>query len=210
MITVQRVTDAEKYVDGVVAVVFDLDDTLYGEKSYVRSGYKKIAQAFPAIENAAEKLWERFVRGEKAIDAVLESEGAFSPENLEKCVRIYRTQTPEIALYDGVEQMLRRMKASGKKLGLITDGRPEGQRAKLRALRLDELFDEIIVTDELGGVAYRKPCEKAFELMCERLGVAAGKCVYIGDNPRKDFIAPQKLGMKSIYFKNSDGLYYEP
>jgi putative hydrolase of the HAD superfamily len=31
--------------------------------------------------------------------------------------------------------------------------------------------------------------------------------VYIGDNIKKDFIAPDKLGMRSIYFRNSDGLY---
>ena len=31
--------------------------------------------------------------------------------------------------------------------------------------------------------------------------------VYIGDNLKKDFIAPKLLGMKSIYFKNADGLY---
>lgn len=31
--------------------------------------------------------------------------------------------------------------------------------------------------------------------------------VYVGDNPAKDFQAPQQLGMRSIYFNNSDGLY---
>ena len=31
--------------------------------------------------------------------------------------------------------------------------------------------------------------------------------VYVGDNPVKDFQAPQQLGMKSLWFKNEDGLY---
>ena len=30
---------------------------------------------------------------------------------------------------------------------------------------------------------------------------------YIGDNLMKDFQAPKQLGMKSIWFKNQDGLY---
>ncbi len=32
--------------------------------------------------------------------------------------------------------------------------------------------------------------------------------VYVGDNPAKDFQAPQQLGMRSLWFKNEDGLYY--
>ena len=34
--------------------------------------------------------------------------------------------------------------------------------------------------------------------------------VYVGDNPVKDFQAPQQLGMKGIWFRNADGLYNEP
>jgi len=76
-------------------------------------------------------------------------------------------------------------------------------------LGIENLFDSVIITDELGGVEYRKPCERAFVLTCERLGVAFADAVYIGDNLRKDFIAPEKLGMKACYFKNPDGLYTE-
>ena len=31
--------------------------------------------------------------------------------------------------------------------------------------------------------------------------------VYVGDNAEKDFQAPQQLGMKSVWFRNMDGLY---
>jgi putative hydrolase of the HAD superfamily len=209
-VTIDKITDAEQYLDGLELAIFDLDDTLYSEKSYVRSGYDAIARAFPSVEDTSRKLWERFLRKEKAIDGVLEEEGLLTQENLQKCVEIYRYHAPNIRLYDGVLEMLLRIKSSGKKLGLITDGRVEGQRAKIKALGLEELFDEIVVTDELGGIEYRKPCEKAFLLVTERLGIEPSRSAYIGDNPKKDFIAPQKLGMRSVHFKNRDGLYYEP
>ena len=32
---------------------------------------------------------------------------------------------------------------------------------------------------------------------------------YVGDNPVKDFQAPQQLGMKSIWFRNADGIYQD-
>ena len=43
--------------------------------------------------------------------------------------------------------------------------------------------------------------------MVKQLGVQYEKACYIGDNIKKDFIAPEKLCMRCIWFKNSDGLY---
>ena len=209
MITIHAILQAEEIAKTCKLAIFDLDDTLYSEKAYVQSGYKAIATAFPEIENAYEKLWNAFLRGEQAIDQVLLAENQHTRENKDKCLQIYRFHTPNIQLYDGVYEMLERLKGSGVKLGLITDGRSEGQREKIKALGIESLFDSVIITDELGGVEYRKPCEKAFVITCNRLGVAFADAVYIGDNPKKDFIAPQKLGMQACYFKNPDGLYTE-
>ena len=125
-------------------------------------------------------------------------------DNKDEALHVYRFQKPAIKLYHGVGEMLGRVRRS-KKLGIITDGRPEGQRAKIAALGLEA--DEIIITDELGGINYRKPNKTAFEIMRQRLGVSFDRMAYIGDNIKKDFQAPKELGMKMIYFKNADGLY---
>lgn len=197
MITVTSILDVEQYLDDAEAVIFDLDDTLYSEKEYVRSGYRKIAEWLgkPEVE---EQLWTVFQRGGRALDEVLEE------KDRAEALRIYRYQQPDIHLYPGVKEMLERIKAH-RKVGIITDGRSEGQRAKLDALDLD--VDHVIITDELGGVEFRKPCTVAFEKMQSVLDVAFEKMVYIGDNTKKDFIAPERLGMKWIWFRNSDGLY---
>ncbi len=199
--TIDKVRDC---LYGMEAIVFDLDDTLYSEKEYVKSGYRKIAEHFniPGLED---EMWAVFESGGKAIDEVLKAHGL--SEKKEEALRIYRYQEPDIHLYDGVEGMLHSLKSDSYKLGLITDGRPEGQRAKIRALKLNEFFDCIIITDELGGEEYRKPNEAAFVKMRKALNVPFKKMVYIGDNVKKDFIAPKKLGMKWIWFKNSDGLF---
>ena len=78
------------------------------------------------------------------------------------------------------------IKDTGRKLGLITDGRPEGQRAKIAALGLADAFDEIIVTDELGGTEFRKPNPEAFELISRRRGVPFGEMAYVGDTLSRD------------------------
>ena len=204
MITINNILEVESYLNQVDGVVFDLDDTLYSEKNYVRSGYRKIAQNYPDIENAEEKLWNSFLKGEKAIDKVFDETRL--DEKKKNALNIYREHMPMIELYAGVSEMLIRIKNKGKKIGIITDGRPDGQKNKIKALKLD--VDQVIITDELGGIQYRKPNKKAFELMQNRWKIAFNKMVYIGDNISKDFSAPKELGMNVIYFKNANGLYY--
>lgn len=207
MIEIFEILEVTAHIEGLKAVIFDMDDTLYGEKEYVRSGYQKIAQVIPQVENAGEKLWKLFEEKKPAIDELLKQEGLDSEELKQKCLYTYRYQEPDIHLYPGVEQLLKNLRSQGYLLGIITDGRPEGQRAKLQALGLESLVDHILVTDEFGGAQYRKPNPIAFETMAEKLGVEFSKMCYVGDNVNKDFIAPQQLGMRSIWFKNPDGLY---
>lgn len=202
MIEIANILEVEKNIADVEAVIFDLDDTLYSEKDYVRSGYKKISEYLqnPQIEL---DLWDSFVKGEKAIDVVFNKYGII--EKKETALSIYRNQKPEIKLYDGVCEMISRIRKK-KKIGIITDGRPVGQYAKITALGIE--VDKIVVTDELGGIEFRKPNKKAFVIMQECFEVPFEKMAYIGDNILKDFVAPTNLGMKSIYFRNVNGLYY--
>lgn len=194
---ITNILEVEHLIDDVEAVIFDLDDTLYSEKEYVRSGYHKIAQ-WLGKSDVEDQLWAVFLCGGKALDEVLEE------KDRGEALHIYRFQQPDIHPYPGVKEMLMRIQ-SRKKVGIITDGRPEGQRAKLKAL--DLAVDYVIVTDELGGAEYRKPCTLAFEKMQQIFDVPFEKMVYIGDNTKKDFIAPEKLGMKWIWFDNRDGIY---
>ena len=114
---------------------------------------------------------------------------------------------PEIQPYQGVTKLIDDLKAQGLRVGIITDGRPEGQRNKLRALGLEDKVEDIIITDELGGIQFRKPCDIAFRIMLTRWRLNPADVVYVGDNLAKDFQAPQQLGMKSIWLNNPDGLY---
>lgn len=206
MIVIDQLLECREYLHNMEAVIFDLDDTLYSEKMYVRSGYQAVAAAFAQVDKMSEKLWNAFENGIPAIDHVLTEEGLLCQENKAKALSVYRNHIPKIELYPGIRQLLESLSAE-KKLGMITDGRPEGQWAKIEALQIGCYFDKIIVTDDLGGPEFRKPNEIAFRLMQQALDVPFDKMVYIGDNIRKDFIAPQSLGMQAIYFNNSDGLY---
>jgi len=182
-------------------VIFDLDDTLYSEKEYVKSGYKAVSDFLGG--DYEEQLWNYFESGKLALDVLLEELGRQSEK--EVVLNIYRSHKPSIHLYDGVPELIKELRNKGIKIGIITDGRPEGQRNKIEALGID--VDDIIITDELGGTQFRKPCDVSFRMMATRWRLNLADIVYVGDNPAKDFQAPKQLGIKTVWFNNPDGLY---
>lgn len=193
------ITEGKSRIRGVL---FDLDDTLYSEKEYVRSGYKAVSDELGG--GYEEKLWSFFEAGKPAIDELLKELGREGEK--EKVLNVYRSHKPDIHLYPGVSEMIENLNSRDIKVGIVTDGRPEGQRNKIDALGLN--VDDVIITDELGGTQFRKPCDIAFRIMATRWRMNPADIVYVGDNPAKDFQAPQQLGMKSIWFRNENGLFY--
>lgn len=194
----------------IKAVVFDLDDTLYPEEDYVKSGLAAVSEEISRRYGTLDALSEL-----KALyDA--DSKGVFDRYALNHgldntaaaaLVETYREHTPDIRLTKEVSDMLLSLREKGLKLGVITDGRPSGQRKKIDALGLENTVDKVIITDELGGIEYRKPNPKSFELMCAALNSNPEETVYVGDNPQKDFAVKEHLPIKTIRLTSQNGVY---
>jgi len=198
----------------VQGVILDLDDTLYAEKEYVKSVFSYLCDTEDCMKGEFDRLWKYLKKGVHPIDSLLNEKELFSETLKKKLLTAYRYHVPTIHLYPGVLDFLREWRDCNprNKLGLITDGRVEGQNNKIDALAIRAEFDEIIITDELAGLhgnvrRFRKPNTLAFQIMRERLGIDYSQLVYIGDNPKKDFQAPLKLGMQVIQFIPEDGVY---
>ena len=69
---------------------------------------------------------------------------------------------------------------------------------------MEQYFDFTVFTDDF-GFEFWKPHEKPFRYICEQAGVKLSETVYVGDNPSKDFLAPNQLGMKSLRIRRSGG-----
>ena len=191
--------------------VLDLDDTLYPERDYVRSGFRAV-DALVAdrlrLAGFGDACWQLFLRGDRGriFDAVLQSQyGLVDPQFVSELVHTYRVHKPSIELHPDAQRFLARAQRLGLPLALITDGPQGSQRAKISALALEDTFSPIVVTAELGE-GKSKPHVAAFELVENALGVH-GCCCYIADNPHKDFLAPNQLGWKSVRIERPGGIY---
>ena len=187
------------------AVVFDLDDTLYLEREYVASGFHAVAgelarQTKIPHDELFAFLWKRFESGEHGdhFDRILAQYPPLSSlANAAELISLYRNHSPVIALLDGVREILELLADAGVFVGLITDGPVSSQTAKIRALGLEAAIAHRVKTDSW-GTEYRKPCSRAFVHMAAWFEVKPEQCVYVGDNPQKDFQGPNLLGWQTV------------
>jgi len=184
-------------------VVFDLDDTLYNELDYLKSAYQHIAQQLEP--NGWKPLYATMLSHYRCKENVFDI--LVSKYNVEHNLLIdfYRYHPPFISLFDGVLDVIKSIRAKGGKLAIITDGRSKTQRAKLKALGIEDVFETIIVSEEIGT---EKPDEANFKAIENAL---PGKDYwYIADNLKKDFIAPNNLGWSSIgLVDNGKNIHFE-
>jgi len=193
----------------VHTVVFDLDDTLYLEREFVLSGVAAVDRWLREerqVEGFAEEAGQLFDAGLRGqiFDGALTALGQeASPPTIQRLVEIYRAHEPALTLAPDAAAALA-WAAPRFRLALITDGYAAVQVRKIRALALERHIPLRIVTDEIGR-DFWKPHPEAFRrVMTQCPGPAAGY-LYIGDNPRKDFLAPHALGWRTLRIRRPGG-----
>jgi len=190
--------------------VLDIDDTIYLERDYVRSGFCVVGRWLAEnqnIEDFFEYAWGLFESGVRGnvFDMVLEEMGIYDKQLVINLVDLYRRHNPKISLSPDAINFLKRHEK--RDLAIISDGYSCTQWAKIRALNLEQFIDKIIVTDDWGK-EFWKPNSRGY---IEVQGHADPReCIYIGDNPQKDFIAPRQLDWApSIRIRRKLSLHYE-
>lgn len=182
-------------------LVFDLDDTLYDELSYVDSGFRAVAQfltdAFQVKYDAAyQSMKYRVARGrDRIFDDILSEFGLYSRKNVRRCLSVYRLHKPSIALYPEADACLTRF--ADWPLYIVTDGNKLVQHNKLEALGLKKRVRRYFITHRF-GLRNAKPSPYCFHKICEAERVEPQQVVYIADNPNKDFVGIKPLGFPTV------------
>lgn len=192
-------------------VVFDVDDTLYLERNYVRSGFHAVDDWLNGRTHAkgfADQAWALFesgCRGDIFNRALAASGVEHDAALVGAMVEQYRLHVPQISLAADAVAVLGRL-AHRYRCAAITDGPVDSQRAKVKALGLERWLSPIVVTGELGP-GKGKPALDAFVLVETATGAAGKECVYIADNPAKDFAGPRQLGWSTVRIRRPEGLH---
>lgn len=196
---------------GVRCLVFDVDDTLYLERDYVLSGFEAVGRwameelALPGLKECAWQLFRAGVRG-KIFDHALEEAGVQAREELiHKLVAVYREHTPSITLLEDASQVLSLLQGNVR-VGIVTDGTLASQAAKIEALELRRWADPVVCTAAL-GTEYGKPHPRAFQIVEDATGCSGDECLYVADNPLKDFEGPKRLGWRAVRVRRKGGFH---
>ena len=194
-------------------VAFDLDDTLFRERDFCRSGFRylcnpdvyKVPSVSPypsdsELEDLAREMDRELSERRNPFSPFEEffkpriAEGSF---DLTDHIQAYRNHLPDrLNFADGVPETFRELVRKGIRMALITDGRSGTQRRKIEALHLSDFIssDLIFISEETG---FDKYSMEAFAHVV-RAFPEASEFYYVGDNPRKDFYFPNLLGWTSV------------
>ncbi|MCW3999866.1 MAG: HAD-IA family hydrolase [Candidatus Bathyarchaeota archaeon] len=191
------------------AVVFDLDDTLYDQYDYLKGAFRESARFLSYRLNLDEDYLLRCLleiskaKGSdqgKIFDLLIHNLQVTShaKELIDGAVDAFLSYHPaELEAYAGVHDVLESLKNRKIKLGLLTDGRSEIQNSKLKALSLFGYFDAIVVSDDYGR-ENRRPAPFTYQLVLRKLESQPHECVFVADNPKKDFVTAKKMGILTV------------
>lgn len=192
-------------------VAFDLDDTLYMERTYVRSGFEAVSgyvREKYGLSGFSEKAWdllESGVRGKIFDETFRQLDRNDLVAKVGDLVEVYRAHVPVIELLPDARQVLADLRSSCR-FAVISDGPTISQQKKVAALGLHNLVEVIILTGERGE-GFSKPSPWAYQEVESRCNVQASSCAYIGDNPAKDFLGAKSRGWKTVRIRRQGGLH---
>jgi putative hydrolase of the HAD superfamily len=183
-------------------LIFDLDDTLYKEKEFVKSGFKAVSRYLHLKFKLNEKkiflqllrILKKNGRG-KIFDILCFQLKLKKIFLVKKLVQVYRTHEPKISLNKDAIKILKHYSEISKYI--ITDGNYLVQKKKIRSLKVEKYFKKIYYTNYY-GIKYNKPSLFCFNKIKKKEKVNWNELVYIGDNPKKDFFNCNKKKMLTI------------
>lgn len=185
-------------------IVFDLDDTLYEELTFVKSGFSAVSDFLEynfgiSSSESYEFMVNRLELGRgKIFDDTLLHFGVLHKKTVNRCLTVYRKHFPRIQLNQDAEDFLVRF--AHEPLYIVTDGNKMVQNNKIIALGLRKLVKHVFITHRY-GVKHAKPSPYCFQRICENEKVEPHEVVYVGDNPHKDFVGIKPLGFQTIRIK---------
>ena len=158
-------------------IVFDVDGTLLDTEEAILQSFQKTLREHAGIEKELSEL--SFCLGITGAAALKRLETGHEEEILLQWKENLAALRDFVRVFDGIELLLKRLRADGFQLGVVTSRcRAEYERDFMR-LGLDGYFDTVVCEDDT--VRHKPDPEPMLEYM-ERTGVCPQQILYIGDS----------------------------
>ncbi|MEM0359978.1 MAG: TIGR02253 family HAD-type hydrolase [Candidatus Diapherotrites archaeon] len=192
------------------AVLFDLDNTLVdfwkmkrlcsqeAVRAMVDAGLK--IEEKQGIEMLFRLYEEEGMENQKIFDKFIKSiNGKIDYKILASGIAAYRrVKLGSLATYPHTTETLIRLREKGLKLGIVSDAPAKQAWLRLAELNLADFFDVVIARE---GKAEMKPHEMPFKKALRKLKLKPSQILFVGDNPKRDILGAQRLGMKTALAK---------
>jgi putative hydrolase of the HAD superfamily len=190
----------------LAGILFDLDETLYSREEAFWTWLDMEARngrVGASLDRQRVAALDQRGRGDKGplleyLDAAL----GWRQTPDERQRRFRHGVSAFVRFAPGVTESLARL-AGEFRLGLVTNGTRATQRAKLKALAVEALFDPVVISEEVG---LRKPDPRIFELAIATWGVAPGSVLFVGDDPVSDIGGAMAAGMRTLRVGGEEGI----
>lgn len=203
----------------VAAVFFDLDGTLVrdGADEAAKQTAARLARrhgmSVDGILAANTAVWrdcwsaqgDQWMRGELSDDALpreiwrltLERIGQGESALVEEAVGLHvRAERDTFTLFEETLEVLDALRADDVRLGLITNGPADSQRAKLVEVGIAGHFDLVVASGDIGVI---KPEAEIFRVALAGLGIEAACAVHVGDDFAADVAGAADAGMAAFW-----------
>jgi|TARA_B110000438_G_C15706171_1_gene603288 HAD superfamily hydrolase (TIGR01549 family) len=211
----------------IKGILLDLDDTIVDSRSSWKNGFKQTILLIASNQQKnnidLESIYLEYTKlvAQKHIDFTSnEWSDILAKEGLEEIIKKYLGVEIDPAIAwnyfsqswkDTIQLFPESLDAltllsKHYKLGMVTNGLSEHQRFKINKFQLEEYFDFILISEELG---VQKPDEKIFQIAIKKMNIPAEKLVHIGDNPRHDVIGANNAKIFSCWLKRKNNWYQE-
>ncbi|GGK82187.1 HAD family hydrolase [Mangrovihabitans endophyticus] len=196
--------------------MFDLDDTLIDHETAARHAVLGWAADLAISDPEVVRRWARV--SARHLDRYQRRELTFAEQRRERVrefLGVAMTDQEADTLFGGyleryedgwtvfedVVPTLRRARAAGLVVAVLTNGEDSQQRRKLDRLRLTPEIDVLVASSMLPA---GKPDPRAFQRTVELLGVDSGDTMMVGDSLQKDVLAALAVGLSATLLDRAD------
>ena len=107
-----------------------------------------------------------------------------------------------LELYEDAVETIRDLRARGLKIGILTNGPSELQRAKLRRIGIEQEVDAVAVSEEIDAW---KPDPEAFKRAVAMLGLEPHEVAMVGDHVENDVAGALAAGLAAVWVERHPG-----